>query len=126
MVSPRNDWGIKAMAQRYGRHLVNPVPSRSASRCFSQNLWNSTIAFQSSEPVVERNDEYGQYWLVACKINERFAASASPTGYEYGFVPRYFVVKPADGGLICSSSDAQISAACIAAVKAQRAEAIAC
>lgn len=108
------------MAQRYGRHLVNPVPTHSASRQLSQGLLHSTVEFMSREQVVERNDDHGQYWLVASKINQRYAAPASPTGYEFGFVPRYYVVRPVDGGLICSAQDAAVGAECIAAVEAQR------
>ena len=63
--------------QRFGRHLVNPTPSHSASRGLSQSLLNSTIAHTSSEQVIERNDEHGQYWLVSSKINERFASPES-------------------------------------------------
>ena len=104
--------------QRYGRHLVNPVPRHSASRQFSQNLLHVTVEFQSHEQVVEQNNEYGVYWLVASKLNKRYEAPASPTGYEAGFTPRYYVVRLVDGGLISSAQDPQISAECIAAVEA--------
>jgi hypothetical protein len=109
------------MAQRYGRHLVNPVPGHSASRRISQSLLNVTIEFQSHEAVIEQNHEYGLYWLVASKMNKRYESPASPTGYEFGFAPRYYVVRSVDGGLISSAQDPQVSAECIAAVEAFRA-----
>src|SRR5689334_4840280 len=104
--------------QRYGRHLINPTPSHSASRQLSQGLLNSTIAFMSNEQVIERDNENGHYWLVASKINERFASPVSPTGYWAGVTPRYYVVRLVDGCLVCSAPDAEISAACIAQVEA--------
>jgi hypothetical protein len=104
--------------QRYGRHLVNPVPSHSASRRISQSLCRVTIELQSHEQVIEQENEFGHHWLVASKINERYASAASSTGYEFGFTPRYYVVRSVDGGLISSAQDPQISAECITTVEA--------
>src|SRR5690348_12818155 len=104
--------------QKYGRHLVNPTPTHSASRQLSQSLLNSTIALMSSEQVIGRDDENGHYWLVASKVNERFSSPVSPTGYWAGFTPRYYVVRFVDGCLVSSAQDPQTNAECLAQVEA--------
>lgn len=107
------------MAQRYGRDIARRYsPPTHFVQCISRNLWETTIAFQSSEPIIEQENEDGKYWLVASEINKRYEAPASATGYEFGFTPRYFIVKMVDSGLICSAQDPQVSAKCITAVEA--------
>lgn len=108
------------MTQRkYARDITGRYsPPTHVCRCISRNLWDTTIAFQSHELVVPQENQFGKCWLVACELNKRYEAPASPTGYEAGFTPRYFVVKHLDGGFICSAQDAQVSASCIAKVLA--------
>lgn len=76
----------------------------------SAEVLAATVEYDSSEPVIEK--EPGNYF-VASRINQH-------RRFEPGFTPRYYRLCEVDGQWMCSSTNPQTVAYCVAAVEAFR------